>query len=117
MEVQANSKGTSQEGDAVPVTKAATGAEQGTEEELDFATLLDQYSPAKNLRAGAVVKGKVVKLLEDHVLVHIGFKKEGAISRSEFRPAEDGTPTIAVGDSVEAVIESLADTDDYIPLS
>jgi small subunit ribosomal protein S1 len=86
--------------------------------ELDFEALLEEYSPKKELRSGAVVEGRVVKILDDFVLVHIGFKKEGAIPSSEFRAGSDEeAAAVSVGDTVEAVIESLADTDDYIPLS
>lgn len=84
--------------------------------ELDFAALLEEYSPAQDVREGAVTKGRVVKILGDFVLVDIGFKKEGAVARSEFRKSGEDAE-IQVGDTVEAVVESLAEDDDYIPLS
>lgn len=82
--------------------------------EVDFAALLDEYSPNKEIREGNVVQGRVVKLLPDHVLVDIGYKKEGSINRAEFQSL--GT-TIGVGDTIEAVVESLDEADDYIQLS
>ncbi len=88
-----------------------------TDGELDFAALLDQYSPAAEVTEGNVVQGRIVKVLDDFVLVDIGFKKEGAISRQEFRSISGDPLPIDVGQQVEAVIESLDETDDYIPLS
>ncbi len=85
--------------------------------ELDFAALLDQYSPAAEVTEGNVVQGRIVKVLADFVLVDIGFKKEGAISRQEFRGISGEPLPIVEGQQVEAVIESLDETDDYIPLS
>ncbi len=85
--------------------------------ELDFAALLDEYSPASEVTEGNVVQGRVVKVLADFVLVDIGFKKEGAISRQEFRGISGEPLPIEEGAAVEAVVESLDETDDYIPLS
>ncbi len=101
------------EGAAVP---AEPTTPEIPEEELDFAALLEEYSPLQEVREGAVAKGRVVKLLNDFVLVDIGYKKEGAVNRAEFRNLP-GSEEIAVGDTIEAVVESLAEDDDYIPLS
>ncbi|RMG43271.1 MAG: 30S ribosomal protein S1 [Acidobacteria bacterium] len=88
----------------------------GDGEAVDFAALVEQYSPDKQIRPGAVVTGKVIKVLDDVVLVDIGYKKEGAIDRSEFH-VEPGEPPAQPGDEVEAVVESLDEGEDYIPLS
>lgn len=87
------------------------------EAELDFATLLEQYIPAADITDGHVVKGRVVKVLDDLVLVDIGFKKEGAIGRQEFRGPSGEPLPIEVGQAVEAVVETMEETSDYIPLS
>lgn len=86
----------------------------GSVEVVDFAALLDEYSPNKEIREGNVVQGRVVKILQDFVLVDIGYKKEGSINRSEFQSL--GTP-LSVGDAIEAVVESLDEAEDYIQLS
>ncbi len=99
-----------------PAGKPGPGAVPG-QAEPDFATLLEQYSLAAEITEGNVVQGRVVKVLDDFVLVDIGFKKEGAISRQEFK-APGGEPLpVEEGAQVEAVVESLDETDDYIPLS
>jgi small subunit ribosomal protein S1 len=82
--------------------------------DLDFAALLDEFIPNKEIREGNVVRGRVVKVLADLVLIDIGYKKEGCISRAEFNSLGEN---IADGDSIEAVVESLDEADDYIHLS
>jgi len=86
------------------------------DQELDFAALLDAYSPSAEVREGAVVHGRIVKVLAEIVLIDIGYKKEGAISKSEFIAADEAAK-LFVGNTVEAVIESLDEADDYIHLS
>jgi small subunit ribosomal protein S1 len=98
-----------------------TGSEQQKtgdlpEQELDFAALLDAYSPSAEVREGAVVHGRIVKVLAEIVLIDIGYKKEGAISKSEFIAADEAAK-LFVGNTIEAVIESLDEADDYIHLS
>ena len=86
------------------------------DQELDFAALLDAYSPSAEVREGAVVHGRIVKVLAEIVLIDIGYNKEGAISKSEFIAADEAAK-LFVGNTVEAVIESLDEADDYIHLS
>ncbi len=84
--------------------------------ELDFAALLDAYSPSAEVREGAVVHGRIVKVLAEIVLIDIGYKKEGSIAKSEFVAADEAAK-LFVGNTIEAVIESLDEADDYIHLS
>lgn len=86
-------------------------------EELDFATLLEQYSPQENIAEGAVVKGRVIKVLDEIVVVDIGYKREGAINRAEFRGPMGEPLPIEEGAQVEAVLESLEEEGDYYSLS
>ncbi len=54
---------------------------------------------------GKILQGKVLKITDSEVLVDIGQKSEGAISRSEF-VAPDGTLSVAPGDVVDVQIVS-----------
>ncbi len=99
--------------EGAPATPPAP-ADEGAQ---DFASLLEQYVPRKEIKPGELIRGRVVKILDDWVLVDIGYKKEGAIPRSEFQPTEDGSPGIEEGAEVEAVLESLDEDEDYLPLS
>ncbi len=60
----------------------------------------------KDIEAGSVVKGKVVQILDDVVMVDVGYKSEGQIPISEFM-GRDGHVTVEVGDEVEVFLERL----------
>ncbi len=76
-------------------------------------TLSDLY--AQSLRViteGQIVKGRVIAVTGQDVLVDIGFKSEGSISRSEF-----GAQPLAVGDEVEVFVENVEDEQGMVILS
>lgn len=71
---------------------------------------------AKSLRdfkEGSIVKGRILEIRPREVLVDIGYKSEGAISRSEFDDIED----LQVGDEVEVLLERLEDEHGMVRLS
>ncbi len=59
---------------------------------------------------GQIVSGTVVQVHHDSVIVDIGGKSEGVISKSEFVGA-DGTFGVKVGDKVDVFIESRESDD------
>ncbi|HKO53871.1 MAG TPA: 30S ribosomal protein S1 [Polyangiaceae bacterium] len=65
---------------------------------------------------GQIVSGTVVQVHHDSVIVDIGGKSEGVISKSEFVGA-DGTFGVKVGDRVDVFIESRESDDGLISLS
>src|SRR3954464_6780355 len=65
---------------------------------------------------GQIVSGTVVQVHHDSVIVDIGGKSEGVISKSEFVGA-DGTFAIKVGDKGDRFIESRESDDGLISLS
>jgi small subunit ribosomal protein S1 len=70
----------------------------------------------KNIEEGEIVKGTVVKVTDQEVLVDVGFKSEGAISLHEFR-SESGDLSVAVGDEVEVYLEEAENSDGHVVLS
>lgn len=80
----------------------------------DFEKLLTQSLPPAN--PGELIKGTVVKILRDYVLVDIGFKSEGQIPIEEFRNL-DGEVTLQPGESVDVVLESTEDDNGMVLLS
>jgi len=71
---------------------------------------------AKSLRdfkEGSIVKGHVLEIRPREVLVDIGYKSEGVISKSEFEDMED----LQVGDEVEVLLERLEDDQGMVRLS
>src|SRR5882757_3611129 len=65
---------------------------------------------------GQIVSGTVVQVHHDSVIVDIGGKSEGVISKSEFVDA-GGTFSVKVGDRVDVFIESRESDDGLISLS
>ncbi|HEY6557856.1 MAG TPA: 30S ribosomal protein S1 [Polyangiaceae bacterium] len=65
---------------------------------------------------GQIVKGVVVQVTHDAVVVDIGGKSEGVIARDEFTDAQ-GQVNIKAGDQVDVFIESRESDDGMISLS
>ncbi len=84
-------------------------------EELSFAELLES-SEINSKREGEVVRGKIIALHGDQVVVDIGYKSEGVIDISEFRTT-DGAYRVNVGDEVDVLLEEQEDEDGTIVLS
>ena len=77
-------------------------------------TLSDLYAQSlRVINEGQIVKGKVLAVTAQDVLVDIGFKSEGSISRIEF----SDQPNLAVGDEVEVLVENVEDEQGMVILS
>lgn len=86
--------------------------EQGAHGE--FADLFNDS--IKQLQVGEIVKGVVVQVNQDIVLVDVGYKSEGCIQASEFMD-DNGDLTIKVGDDVRVLFEREENERGYIVLS
>ncbi|RMG32397.1 MAG: 30S ribosomal protein S1 [Planctomycetota bacterium] len=69
---------------------------------------------AEDFDVNQIVKGKVVRVEDDEVMVDIGYKTEGVVLRSEW--GEDEEPP-KVGDEIEVLLEELEDELGVILLS
>jgi small subunit ribosomal protein S1 len=67
-------------------------------------------------QVGEVVKGVVVQIDPDYVLVNIGYKSEGCIPIAEFMD-ESGQLNVKVGDEVKVLFEKKENIRGYIVLS
>nr|HID59834.1 30S ribosomal protein S1 [Desulfobacterales bacterium] len=77
----------------------------------------DMYEESfRRLQEGEVVKGKIVQIDKEHVLVDIGYKSEGHVRISEFLD-KDGNLTAKVGDTIDVLIEGPEDEDGVLTLS
>jgi small subunit ribosomal protein S1 len=80
----------------------------------EFATLAKLYSESfRDVKEGELVKGKIVRIQDDNVIVDIGFKSEGVIPKAEFTSDSE----IKVGQYVEVVLQSVEDKDGNLILS
>ncbi|GBL02984.1 30S ribosomal protein S1 [Glaciecola sp. KUL10] len=74
----------------------------------NFAQLFEESLTQLETRPGAIVKGTVVSIDKDIVLVDAGLKSESAIPVDQFR-ALDGSLEIEVGDSVDVALDAVED--------
>lgn len=86
----------------------------------------DEYSPEdlqelsklyadsfRDIKEGEILEGTIVGVNADNVVVDVGFKSDGTISKSEF----NATDEIKIGEKVDIVIESVEDEDGNLVLS
>ena len=73
--------------------------------EMSFAELFEQSLKEDKFREGEVVRGTVMKIAGEQVIVDIGYKSEGTIALEEFREAK-GDITVQPGDEIDVMIES-----------
>ncbi|MDN5248610.1 30S ribosomal protein S1 [Bartonella sp. TP] len=72
----------------------------------DFASLLDESLSSNNLKDNAVIKGRVIGIEKDMVIIDAGLKVEGRVPLKEFgAKARDGS--IKPGDEVEVFVEHV----------
>jgi len=107
---------------APPATEpdAASLAEPGEptlDEAEEYERLLDMYDVSfRNFAEGEVVRGVVLRVSENEVIVDVGYKSEGMIALEEFRD-ENGEISIKEGDSVDVLIEKTENREGYVVLS
>lgn len=82
--------------------------------EESFADLFE--SSIRELKPGNVVKGTIVQVNPDTVIVDVGGKSEGVIPCSEF-VGEEGQIEVKVGDVYDVLIESTENENGLISLS
>jgi small subunit ribosomal protein S1 len=84
----------------------------------DMESLEEAYDNSlKAFTEGEVVKGTVVDVNRDEIMVDIGFKSEGYIPTSEFGIGEEGLPSVCVGDEIDVYIVRREDAEGQIVLS
>ncbi|MEW5802042.1 MAG: 30S ribosomal protein S1 [bacterium] len=87
------------------------------EDAMDEEELERMYTESlKHIEEGEVVKGTILRVMDEEVLVDIGYKSEGTISLREFR-TPTGELNVNVGDVVDVFLETMEDSDDLIVLS
>ena len=67
----------------------------------------------RHLEEGEIVRGRVIKITDNEVIVDVGFKSEGAIPLSEFR--RDNIPQ--VGEDIEVFLEEAENSEGHLILS
>ncbi len=79
----------------------------------DMSKLYDETF--KNTKEGTVIRGKILQVTKDHVVIDVGFKSEGVLSAEEFMSS--GGITVQPGDEVDVLLEQVEDSNGQIVLS
>ena len=82
--------------------------------EDEFRKYIELYEKTFNvIKENEIVKGKVVAISGNDVLIDIGFKSDGRVSIDEFPDPEN----IKIGDEVEIYVEKIEDKEGQLVLS
>jgi len=73
-----------------------------------FAELLERSEVEKRMRPGTILKGMVVAIDPEAVIVNAGLKSESSIPIDQFRN-EQGEIEVSVGDEVEVALDTVED--------
>lgn len=83
----------------------------------EFEQLLEES--LKTIRTGEVVEGSVIGVKEDEIILNIGYKADGIITRSEYTntPNVDLTTMVSVGDTMQAKVLKVNDGESQVLLT
>jgi small subunit ribosomal protein S1 len=94
--------------------KAKRNFENEEYSQEEFLALARLYADSfRDVKEGELVKGKIVRIQGDNIIIDVGFKSEGSIPKNEFREDEE----IKIGKEVEVVLESVEDQEGNLVLS
>jgi len=94
----------------------AVASQPATAGKESFAALLDQSLGTASGLEGTVIKGRVVAIENEMVLIDVGLKSEGRVALKEFTgPGRGGE--IKPGDTVEVYLERMEDKNGEAQLS
>jgi small subunit ribosomal protein S1 len=80
----------------------------------EFESLASLYTDSfRDVKEGELVKGRIVRIQGDNVIIDVGFKSEGTIPKTEF----GDEASLAVGKEIEVVLESVEDIEGNLVLS
>ncbi len=85
--------------------------------EMSFEQMLEES--IKTIRNGEVVEGTVIDVKPEEIVLNIGYKADGIITRNEYtnEPNVDLTTVVKVGDKMEAKVVKINDGEGQVLLS
>lgn len=85
--------------------------------EMSFEQMLEES--LKTIRNGEVVEGTVIDVKPDEIILNIGYKSDGIITRNEYTNESnvDLTTVVSVGDTMEAKVVKVNDGEGQVLLS
>ena len=92
-------------------TETAQPAALAGDERAALSALIDET--IKNFVEGSIVRGKILEVRPNEVLVDIGYKSEGIIPAAEFKHSD----AIKAGDELDVLLEGIEGDDGMVMLS
>ena len=85
--------------------------------ELTFEQMLEES--CKTIHSGEVVEGTVIDVKPDEVIINIGYKADGILTRSEYtnEPNVDLTTVVKAGDTMEVKVLKVNDGEGQVTLT
>ena len=85
--------------------------------ELTFEQMLEDSF--KTIRNGEVVDGTVIDVKPDEIILNIGYKADGIVTRSEYtsEPSVDLTALVSVGDTMTVKVLKVNDGEGQVLLT
>ncbi len=85
--------------------------------EMSFEQMLDESF--KTIRNGEVVEGTVIDVKPDEIILNIGYKSDGIITRNEYTNESnvDLTTVVSIGDKMEAKVLKVNDGEGQVLLT
>ncbi len=112
---------TTVDSDAVEAVVTETGGAAAVEEtsDMEAPTMAEYDETFITPNQGDIVRGNVVQVSDDEVLVHVGGKSEGRIARHELglKPGETPGDMLAVGDEIDVYVVRMDDSEGNVVLS
>jgi small subunit ribosomal protein S1 len=100
---------------AIETTPTNSDSDSGAE---TFAALFEASIEKDTFaKEGEIIKGTVVQLDRDFVVIDIGGKSEGMIALREFPASTDESPAVKVGDVIDVFVESRETDDGMVKIS
>src|SRR5512142_1881444 len=86
---------------------------KATGPETEFEQLYNQS--VKQFKSGTLVRGRVLQIRSDFVMLDVGYKSDGILPVEQF--TEDEIKTMKPGDELEVILETAEDSNGNIMLS
>lgn len=85
--------------------------------EMSFEQMLEESF--KTIRTGEVVEGTVIGVKEDEIILNIGYKADGILTRNEYTNESnvDLTQIVSVGDTMEVKVLKVNDGEGQVLLT
>ena len=85
--------------------------------DMNFEQLLDEFEVT--IHNGEIVEGKVISVKEDEIVLNIGYKSDGIISRNEYsnQAGIDLREYVKEGDTMKAMVMKVNDGEGQVSLT